>query len=116
MKKFGDLVLEQRISLGLTLRQFCIKNNINSATLSKVERNIQIPNKAELDNLIDSLKIYEGSAEHAELLCAYNNFIPEKHNFSVQDLPIFFKPDVDPEKLYNFLKDSDNPDNSGLFN
>lgn len=115
MKTFGDLVIEQRFALKITMREFCLKNNINSAVLSKIERNIQLPKKGELVDFIEALKIYEGSAEHAELLNAYNNFEAERHEFSAKDAPIFFKSDIDPEKLFQFLKDLDAPEETGLF-
>jgi transcriptional regulator with XRE-family HTH domain len=115
MKNFGDLVTEQRLSLGMSIREFCLKNNINSVVLSKIERNIQLPRKGELSEFVEALKIYEGSAEHAELMKAYDTFSPTQEEFSVKSLPIFFKSDVDPEKLLQFLKESDNPEDTALF-
>ena len=112
MTKFGDLVTEQRLSLGLTLREFCIKNNMNSDILSKIERNIQLPRKCDMSEFIEALKIFEGSPEHRDLIKAYDEFEPEVHEFSGKDLPVFFNPDVDPEKLIKFLKETDLPDNT----
>ena len=77
MKKFGDLVSEYRLSLGLTIREFCLKNNVDSIVLSKIERGIQVPKNNEIAKFIEALKIFEGSAEHLEFLNAYENFTQE---------------------------------------
>ena len=116
MKKFGDLVTEQRLSLGITMREFCIKNNINSAILSKVERNIQLPKEEEMKSFIESLKIFEGSVEHSELMKAYYDFSYEENEFSYKDLPVFFTSNADPENIIAFFKESDKPEDRNLFN
>ena len=114
MKKFGDLVTEQRLSLGMTIREFCMKNNINPVVLSKIERNIQLPRNGEMHDFIEALKIYQGSAEHVELINAYNIFSPD-NDFSAKDLPVFLRPGVDIEKIIEFIKESDAPEDRGLF-
>jgi len=118
MKTFGFLIEEQRHALGYTLRSFCLKYKINPRILSKIERDIQLPKMGELLQLIESLKILEGSVEHAELTNAYNSFIPKSEKFELSDLPLFLKPDVTEEEITDLIKvisDSNSPEDKDLF-
>lgn len=69
---FGELVKEQRILLKFSLKDFCVKNNINPEVLDRIEQDKQLPKKVEMRDFISTLKIFEGSIEHVELMRAYN--------------------------------------------
>ncbi len=46
-QNFGEFFRSKRISLGLTLRAFCLKYNLDAGNISRLERNILPPS---LDN------------------------------------------------------------------
>lgn len=71
MKNFGDLIEEQRISLGMSVQDFCEKSKMSETVLQKIEGNQILPCKIELVGLLDALKILEGSVEYFEALVAY---------------------------------------------
>lgn len=61
-KTFGGFFKEKRISLGLTLRQFCEKHNLDAGNMSKIERGILPPPKDEiLKKYAKFLGLKEGS-------------------------------------------------------
>jgi transcriptional regulator with XRE-family HTH domain len=42
-KAFGDLLKQMRLEKNISLRQFCLKNNIDPGNLSKMERGLLAP-------------------------------------------------------------------------
>ncbi len=62
---FGELFRQKRISLGLTLRQFCEKYHYDPGNISKLERNILSPSVDEekLEGYALALKISRDSAD-----------------------------------------------------
>ena len=67
--KFGELIKERRKQLRIPLREFCRKNNLDPAYISKLERGIISPPKSEkvLKRLALALKIKPGTTEWHEL-------------------------------------------------
>ena len=62
-KTFGEFFKEKRMNLGLTLRQFCEKHNLDAGNMSKMERGISQPPKSDelLKKYAKLLKLEEGS-------------------------------------------------------
>lgn len=59
---FGRFFKEKRIALGLTLRQFCEKHNLDAGNMSKIERGILPPPKDKiLKRYANLLKLKEGT-------------------------------------------------------
>ncbi len=40
---FGDFVKEMRLRTGLSLRQFCVKHNLDPGNVSRIERGLAMP-------------------------------------------------------------------------
>ena len=67
---FGQFFKDRRISLGLTLRKFCIANNYDPGNISKLERDLMPPPESE-DKLLgyaDALSINYNSKEWKEMI------------------------------------------------
>lgn len=64
---FGDFFRTKRISLGLTLREFCRRHNYDPGNISKLERDILPPSieKQKLEGYAFALKVPHNSAEWA---------------------------------------------------
>ncbi|NQT06910.1 MAG: hypothetical protein HQ575_05150 [Candidatus Omnitrophica bacterium] len=62
-RSFGGFFKEKRIELSLTLRQFCENNDLDAGNISKMERGILPPPKAEelLKKYAKSLNLKEGT-------------------------------------------------------
>jgi len=62
-RSFGSFFKEKRIGLSLTLRQFCEKHNLDAGNISKMERSILPPPKADelLKKYAKLLDIKEGT-------------------------------------------------------
>ena len=96
---FGQFFKKKRIELGLTLRQFCLENNLDPGNISKIERGIlPPPTKAEkLEQYAKSLKIKAGSNDWHELVdlaYASSGRIPEEilsNKDLVSKLPLVFR-------------------------
>jgi transcriptional regulator with XRE-family HTH domain len=67
-KTFGNFFNQKRISLGLTLREFCRIHNLDPGNISKLERGLSRPpqSKELLAKYATMLEIKEGSEEWRE--------------------------------------------------
>lgn len=65
IQTFGEFFRQKRISLGLTLRQFCEKYHYDPGNISKLERNILSPSidEEKLEGYATALKIPRDSAD-----------------------------------------------------
>ncbi len=96
---FGQFLKKKRIELELTLRQFCLENNLDPGNISKIERGILPPptNPGKLGQYAKSLKIKEGSNDWHELVdlaYASSGRIPEEilsNKDLVSKLPLVFR-------------------------
>ncbi len=96
---FGQFFKKKRIDLRLTLRQFCLENNLDPGNISKIERGILPPptNAEKLKQYAESLKIKEGSNdwhEFVDLAYASSGRIPEEilsNKDLVSKLPLVFR-------------------------
>lgn len=98
-QNFGEFFRLKRISLGLTLRAFCLKYNLDAGNISKLERNILPPS---LDNdklaaLATALQIKRESEEWVlfhDLAHTTKGQLPEdiKNHKEINNfLPAFFR-------------------------
>lgn len=74
---FGSFVRDLRLSLGLTLKDFCIKHKLNCVILSKIERGVQVPKRTELRRLGEALKLLDDSVEQREFFKLFEGFSPK---------------------------------------
>jgi len=98
MGRFGELFKTKRIELGLTLRQFCLDNNLDPGNISKLERSILPPPQHEkLIEYAKLLKIKEGTDEwyqFIDLAAELGGKVPEdimKDEAVVDKLPVLFR-------------------------
>jgi len=96
---FGQFFKKARIKLGMTLRQFCLENNLDPGNISKLERGI-LPPPTDADKLgkyARVLRIKEGSNdwyEFFDLAHASGGRIPEeilRDKHLVSKLPLVFR-------------------------
>jgi len=96
---FGQFFKKKRIELGMTLRQFCLQNNLDPGNISKIERGIFPPptNAEKLGQYAKFLNIKEGSNdwfEFFDLAHASSGRIPEEilsNKDLVSKLPLVFR-------------------------
>ena len=96
---FGQFFKKKRIELGMTLRQFCLENNLDPGNISKIERGILSPptNADKLGQYARSLNIKEGSNdwhEFVDLAHASSGRIPQEilsNKNLVSKLPLVFR-------------------------
>lgn len=96
---FGSFIKSKRISLGITLRAFCLENGFDPGNLSKMERDIaQAPQEPELqEKLAKCLKIEKESEDwqtFVDLASASNGRIPQdlmQDADVVRQLPTFLR-------------------------
>lgn len=96
---FGPFLKKKRIKLGMTLRQFCLENNLDPGNISKLERGILPPptDAEKLGRYAKVLKIKEGSNdwyEFFDLAHASGRRIPEEilsNKDLVSKLPLVFR-------------------------
>jgi transcriptional regulator with XRE-family HTH domain len=96
---FGQFFKKKRIELGMTLRQFCLENNLDPGNISKIERGILPPptNAEKLGQYAKSLNIKEGSNdwyEFFDLAHASSGRIPKEilsNKDLVSKLPLVFR-------------------------
>lgn len=97
MAKFGEFFKERRITLGLTLREFCEKHDLDPGNISKLERGkMSPPKEAKLKEYAKCLRLKKESEEWYEFLelaaIASNKLPPEFTDAEVAEkLPIFFR-------------------------
>ena len=67
---FGAFFQETRKGLGLTLREFCRQNGFDSGNVSRIERGLSLPPKAEevLQKYAKALKMKQGTDHHNRFL------------------------------------------------
>ncbi|MCP4653027.1 MAG: helix-turn-helix transcriptional regulator [Candidatus Omnitrophica bacterium] len=99
MGSFGEFFKEKRISLGKTLRQFCLEHELDAGNISKIERGKMSPPQSEerLEELATFLEIKKGSDDWQ----AFMDFasvdagkIPtdvQKEEELMSRLPVFFR-------------------------
>jgi transcriptional regulator with XRE-family HTH domain len=96
---FGQFFKKKRIKLEMTLRQFCLQNNLDPGNISKIERGILPPptNAEKLGQYAKSLNIKEGSNdwyEFFDLAHASSGRIPDEilsNKDLVSKLPLVFR-------------------------
>jgi transcriptional regulator with XRE-family HTH domain len=89
---FANFIRNKRISVGLTLREFCRALEYDPSNWSKVERGLHTPPQS--NNIADLLKIKEGSQEYKEMvdLAALSSISPDLIESEIIDqLPVFFR-------------------------
>jgi transcriptional regulator with XRE-family HTH domain len=112
---FGMIVKEKRLSLDITLREFCRRIEEDPSNWSKVERGVANPprSKEKLDLIADVLMLKEGSDDRARLYdyaAVDSGILPEyiKADEQVLEwLPAFFRTvdNIKPskEELYELI-------------
>jgi len=65
---FGQFFKKMREKRGLTLRQFCVKNNVDPGNISKLERGLMPPprSREKLEQYASFLRVKRGSSEWYE--------------------------------------------------
>ena len=97
MATFGEFFKNKRIALGITLREFCQKHNLDPGNISKLERGrLTPPKESKLKEYAQYLGIDEGSDEWYEffdLAIAESGRIPKElmEKDLVEKLPILFR-------------------------
>ena len=117
MEKFGAYITELRTTRGITLREFCRRNNLDPSNWSKIERSVISPPKSKktIESILDSIGIEQGSEEYNTALdlglleSIPEDFIEERN--VLKELPVLFrtvrgkKPSSeDLQRLIEFLK------------
>jgi transcriptional regulator with XRE-family HTH domain len=96
---FGAYFKDRRISLGVTLREFCLKNKLDPGNISKLERGVLGAPQAreKLEEYARALRLKKGDAawhEFFDLACAEQGRIPDEFMTDkelVSKLPLFFR-------------------------
>jgi len=98
MRQFGEFFKARRIALGLTLRQFCLKNNLDPGNISKLERGLFPPPQHEkLEEYAKLLGLKPGMDDwyqFFDLAAAESGKIPKdilSDEEVVEKLPILFR-------------------------
>ncbi len=116
-RTFGSVFKERRIAMGMTLREFCLKNGLDPGNLSRLERGLSPPpQKDRLEAYAEMLGLKEGSDEWYEffdLAAAEAGRIPEdlRNKKVLEKLPILFRtlrgqkvPDEKLDELVQIMK------------
>ena len=98
-KAFGEAFKKRRIELGLTLRRFCRRNELDAGNISKLERGVVAPprDRQRLEQYAAMLDLDDGSAarrEFVDLGCVCAGRIPEgvmSDEELVKNLPLVFR-------------------------
>ncbi len=97
-RTFGEFFKEKRIVLGLTLRKFCEKYNLDAGNISKLERGILPPPKSEekLKRYAKYLKLKEGADdwyEFFDLAAAESGRLPKdlRDKEIIERVPLLFR-------------------------
>ncbi|MGD0821016.1 MAG: helix-turn-helix transcriptional regulator [Desulfomonilia bacterium] len=113
---FGEFFKKMRMKTGLTLRQFCMQNDLDPGNISKIERGLAPPpsSKKNLEKYADLLKLKKNSDDwytFFDLASACSGKIPPDmmdNNELVQKLPLVFRTlrgqSVPPDKLDELIK------------
>ena len=97
--KFGELFKSFRIRLGITLREFCLRNHLDAGNISRIERGLASPPQTEegLKKFALALNLKEGTSDWRQFMdvgFANNGKIPDdimSDSKLVDKLPIFFR-------------------------
>lgn len=116
-KAFGEFFKKKRTELGLTLREFCKRNNIDPGNTSKIERGMFPPPQGEekLRQYAKALGIKEGTDnwyEFFDLAAACSGSLPYdivKDRELIKALPLLFRSirkgdDMEEEDLKAFIE------------
>lgn len=97
-KTIGEFIRNRRVKKGLTLRRFCLENDLDPAYVSRLERNIFVPSRTgNLEKIAEALGIEKESEEwfsFFDLARINRGEFPEdlKNNPAfIKSLPIFFR-------------------------
>ena len=97
-KTFGEFFKEKRMNLGLTLRKFCEKHNLDAGNMSKMERGISQPPKSDglLKKYAKLLKLEESSDDwylFFDLAAAETGRLPKElvEKDIVARMPVLFR-------------------------
>jgi transcriptional regulator with XRE-family HTH domain len=96
---FGEFFREQRIALGVTLREFCRRNGLDPGNISRLERGVLPPpqGRETLEHYAKLLKLKKGSDDwynFFDLAAAENGRIPPEileDKEVLEKLPILFR-------------------------
>lgn len=93
---FANFIRDKRVSVGLTLREFCRLINFDASNWSKVERGLGAPpqSKNVLENIAAVLKIEKDSEQYKEMFdLAALSSIPDGlvEEEILEQLPVFFR-------------------------
>lgn len=96
---FGDFIKNRRVALGLTLRQFCQKSELDPGNYSKLERGVLTPPQERelLEKYAKCLQLKDGSSEWFEffdLAATGTGRIPDdvmQHKEAITHLPLIFR-------------------------
>jgi len=96
---FGQFFKKMRGKKGLSLRRFCIENNLDPGNISKMERGLIPPPKSQekLEQYASYLEVEKGSDdwyEYFDLAAAHSGKIPDdlmKDDELVKKLPLVFR-------------------------
>lgn len=114
--RFGELLKELRMRAGLSLREFCLRNQIDPGNYSRVERGVFRPpqNREMLEKYALALGLSDGSDEWLQLFdlaAAGRGKIPEdimSDDELADKLPVLFRTvrgtQVSSEKLNEFVE------------
>lgn len=97
MLTFGEFFKKRRINLGLSLREFCEKNDLDPGNISKLERGkLPPPKEAKLKEYAKYLKLKKENEkwhEFFELAAIASKKLPPEFSKTevVEKLPIFFR-------------------------
>jgi len=97
--KLGEHLENKRWAQDLTLRQFCLQNNVDCVLISKIERNrIQIGPK-EIGIIKSAYKVSE--SEIKGLDCSVIEYTEQE---LVNKLPVFLPHDITEDQLKNLVE------------
>lgn len=96
--RFGEFFKNKRIELKLTLREFCLKHNLDPGNISKLERGILPPPKSQkkLKEYAKYLKVKEGTDDwfqFFDLAAAELGKLPKElmEDEIIERLPLLFR-------------------------
>jgi transcriptional regulator with XRE-family HTH domain len=123
-KNFGDMLHDERISKGKTLREFCRENDFDPARLSKIENNLlKVPkDKKFIKKIASALDVDLNSDDYKyiiDLASASRGEVPEDFSSYMALLPAFCRKarmdnveEEDIQKLVNIIRQSNSDDKS----
>ena len=103
----GQFLKEKRLKRRMTLRNFCLKYELDSFEISKIERNVKRPNKRDFKKLSKAYLVdIEIFYKNKKIKKPKMNNIYNK-NFSIKNkLPVFIPNKTNINSLVNLIKSS----------